>query len=148
MNTRLIFAAVSIAVAGHAYADGDGGCFPACATAPVAAEAASATHNEGPKLCSIPVVSEAMEAKAKFDEATKPIKEIVDIVQSPQGFLLKQVDAHVVKLPKWLPYALDPKGAVKARLITEVKSRTKEAVGLDKACVAPEPVETPVGEQA
>src|SRR5687768_17547524 len=74
-------------------------CFPVCAT----------PSEKLMNLCDNALVREG----ARFDAEFAPAKEVYGIVTNPTGFVLKQVSEHVVPLPKWLPYAIDPRGAVK-----------------------------------
>jgi hypothetical protein len=69
-----------------------------------------------------------------LNDRVKPIKEIVGYVRSPQGLAIKLVNDHVVKIPAWVGYVADPVGSLKSRAMDEVRTRAKDAVGLnDKA---------------
>jgi hypothetical protein len=71
-----------------------------------------------------------------LNDRVKPIKEIVGYVRSPQGLALKLVNDHVVKIPAWVGYAIDPVGSLKSRAMDEVRTRAKDAVGLNKPAAA------------
>lgn len=127
--TALMFSAVSFAA--HAGAESEGGdCFPLCP--PPAIEEAAPQF----KACDIKLVRN-VEA---LNDQIKPIKEIVGYVRSPQGLAIKLVNDHIVKIPKWVGYAVDPVGSIKQRAIKEVKGHAREAFGMNKdsGCVAPE----------
>lgn len=136
MNHKLIAASITtlmistLSLSAHAGAESEGGdCFPLC---PVSAEEAAPTF----KACDIKLVRD-VEA---LNDQIKPIKEIVDYVRSPQGLAIKLVNDHVVKIPKWVGYAVDPVGSIKQRAIKEVKGHAREALGMNKdnGCVAPD----------
>lgn len=80
------------------------------------------------------------EAQALYDEQIKPIKKLIDIAKSPQGFLLEQFSENIYPLPEWLTYLgylSDPKGALKGLVLGKAREEAKRAVGLDKSCNAP-----------
>lgn len=63
----------------------------------------------------------------------KPIKEIAGHVRSPQGFAIKIVNDHVMKIAAWLGYAIDSLGSLKNKAMDHVKTRARTALGLDLA---------------
>ncbi|MBL8524385.1 MAG: hypothetical protein JNN20_11910 [Betaproteobacteria bacterium] len=136
MNRNLIATSITalmvstLSLSAHAGAEDEGGdCFPLCT--PVAEEVAPAF-----KACDIKLVRD-VEA---LNDQIKPIKEIVGYVRSPQGLAIKLVNDHVVKIPKWVGYAVDPVGSIKQRAIKEVKGHAREAFGMNKdsGCVVPD----------
>lgn len=135
MNRKLIAATAlmlsTASFAAYAGAESEGGdCFPQCPA--LAAEDAATQF----KVCDIKLVRD-VEA---LNDQVRPIKEIVGYVRSPQGLAIKLVNDHVVKIPKWVGYAVDPVGSIKQRAIREVKDHAREALGMNKdsGCVAPE----------
>ena len=66
-----------------------------------------------------------------LNERIKPIKEIVGYVRSPQGFAIKMVNDHVMKIPAWVGYAIDPLGSLKNKAMDQVKTSARVAMGLD-----------------
>jgi len=76
----------------------------------------------------------AVREVAKIDHDLKPVKEIYGIVTNPTGFALKQVNDHVVHIPKWVGYAIDPQGAVRARVMDMARAELKRQVGLREGC--------------
>ncbi len=67
-----------------------------------------------------------------LNDQIKPVKELIGYVRSPQGLAIKLVNDHVVKIPAWVGYALDPVGSLKNKAMDEVKTRAKSAMGLDR----------------
>jgi hypothetical protein len=81
-------------------------------------------------LCSYGAVREV----AKVDRELKPVKEVVGIVTNPEGFVLHEVDQYVVHIPPWVGYALNPKGAIRAKLVDMARTEMKKSVGLGNEC--------------
>ena len=83
-----------------------------------------------------------MQQAEDLNNKVKPIKEIIGYVRSPQGLAIKLVNDHIVKIPAWIGYAMDPLGSLKRKAFDEVRTRAKEAMTNDNngnACgVAPE----------
>jgi hypothetical protein len=106
----------------------DSACFPMCSSNIPAAEA------EAPKADACNNQSSSLIKQAEqLNDRAKPIKEIVGYVRSPQGLAIKLVNDHVVKIPAWVGYAMDPVGSLKNRAMDEVRTRAKTMVGLDRA---------------
>jgi hypothetical protein len=99
---------------------------------PAATQEAPATTTL--ELCQHRVVREALGVERKL----KPAKEIVDAVQNPAGFALKLVDKHVIHIPAWVGYAMNPQGAIRAKVIDRVRQEVKKSAGIDKGCVPQE----------
>ena len=88
-------------------------------------------------------VAEGLVQKAEeLNDKVKPIREIIGYVRSPQGLVFKMVNDHIVKIPAWIGYAMDPLGSLKHNVIDEVRTRAKEAMVGGKACET-EPVIEP-----
>jgi hypothetical protein len=85
-------------------------------------------------LCQHRAVREAV----NIEHRLRPVKEIVDIVQNPQGFALKQVDKYVIHIPPWVGYAINPVGAVRAKAMDYARKELKKQVGLGHDCAAPD----------
>ena len=92
-------------------------------------EAAVATAS--PASCE----SSLMKSAEDMNEKVKPIREIIGYVRSPQSLAIKLVNDHIVKIPAWIGYAMDPLGAIKRQVIGEVRTRAKDAMASDNACV-------------
>ncbi len=132
----------------------DWDCFPMCAEpakteAPVQAAAADVTldtvsvvatreaaiNTDAPTSCGNGFMQQAEDLNNKV----KPIKEIIGYVRSPQGLAIKLVNDHIVKIPAWIGYAMDPLGSLKRKAFDEVRARAKEAMKAGNACgVVPE----------
>jgi hypothetical protein len=108
----------------------DDACFPMCQ----GIVAAKATEIEPPKAdaCNSQTSSLIKQAE-QLNDRVKPIKEIIGYVRSPQGLAIKLVNDHVIKIPAWVGYAMDPVGSLKNRAMDEVRTRAKTMVGLDRA---------------
>ena len=103
-------------------------CFPQCdRPAPVA------PPKSGEGLCQFAVVREA----AHIDHDLKPVKRIVGIVTNPTGFAIQQVNDHVVRIPPWVGYAMDPRGAIRAKVVDLARDQVKKAAGLQNDCIVP-----------
>lgn len=100
-------------------------CFPLC---PPPAEEPARVAN----LCEVGAVREA----ARINDRLKPVKELYGIAVNPTGFAVKMVDQHVVHIPKWVGYAMDPKGAAKAMVLERVRDAAKQQLGLENECRA------------
>ncbi len=72
-----------------------------------------------------------------LNNRTKPLREIIGYVRSPQGLAVKLVNDHIVKIPAWMGYAMDPIGSIKHRALDEVKTQVKDAMSDSKACAQP-----------
>ncbi len=80
--------------------------------------------------CESGLVKQAEYLNAKI----KPIRELVGYVRSPQGLAIKLVNDHIVKIPAWVGYAMDPIGSIKHRALDEVKTQVKDAMADGKDC--------------
>ena len=121
----ILVPALFLAAAPQARADSDAAdCFPLCA-APVEAPAGKVAN-----LCE----HRAVRAAARLDRKLAPVKEAVEIATNPTGFALRQVNEHVVRIPRWVGIAMDPRGYVKNRAIAYVRHEAKQAVGVEKDC--------------
>jgi hypothetical protein len=81
-------------------------------------------------LCQHRVVREGLVIERKL----KPLRDVVGIVQNPTGFVLKQVDAHIVHIPAWVGYAMDPVGSLRAKAMDRVRKEFRKSAGLEKGC--------------
>jgi hypothetical protein len=69
-----------------------------------------------------------------LNEQAKPLREVVGYVRSPQGLVVKLVNDHVVKIPSWVGYAIDPLGSLKSKAIDEAKSHVRDAFNKGTPC--------------
>lgn len=81
----------------------------------------------------------------ELNDKVKPIRELVGYVRSPQGLAIKLVNDHIVKIPAWIGYAMDPIGSIKHRAIDEVRTRAKNTLAVGNDCGAA-PVIVPLDE--
>ncbi|MEO8384241.1 MAG: hypothetical protein ABI583_03285 [Betaproteobacteria bacterium] len=124
-------------------------CFPACVE-PASAVATFETTTEV-KLEPITIVTprqavaqpiqtnacatgELMQRAEELNDKVKPIRELIGYVRSPQGLVFKLVNDHIVKIPAWVGFAVDPIGSIKHRAIDEVRTRAKDAFAVGKEC--------------
>jgi hypothetical protein len=75
-----------------------------------------------------------MRSAEEFGDKVKPIKDLVGYVQSPQGLAIKLVNDHVVKIPAWIGYAMDPLGSIKRQAVGEAKTLAKDAISDGSGC--------------
>ena len=78
--------------------------------------------------CEMSLVRQADE----LNDRIKPIRDMVGYVRSPQGLAIKLVNDHVVSIPGWVGYAIDPVGSLKRRALEEVRDRARSAIGISK----------------
>ncbi len=136
-------------------------CFPMCAAKPVVVEktvekapaeqpaekakeavvekAAAEPASAAPTETTEPIVISAKkcnsELVAKVDELNdriKPVKDLIGYVHSPQSLALKVVNDHIVKIPSWVGFALDPVGTVKNKAIDMARDKARELAGIKK----------------
>jgi hypothetical protein len=110
----------------------DSACFPMCQSSTPVIKAEVEVKAPKADACSSQSSSLIKQAE-QLNDRVKPIKEIVGYVRSPQGLAIKLVNDHVVKIPAWVGYAMDPVGSLKNRAMDEVRTRAKTMVGLDRA---------------
>jgi hypothetical protein len=110
----------------------DSACFPMCQSSTPVIEAEVEIKAPIADACNSQS-SNLIKQAEQFNDRVKPIKEIVGYVRSPQGLAIKLVNDHVVKIPAWVGYAMDPVGSLKNRAMDEVRTRAKSAIGLDRA---------------
>ena len=122
--TPIVAALVLASAAASARADAYD-CFPTCA---------AAEPSESLDLCEHALVRQAV----RIDVETRPIREVVGIATNPTGFVLKQVDQHVVHIPKWVGFAIDPKGALRAEVLKRARHAARKAAGIDNDCREPD----------
>ena len=85
-----------------------------------------------PESCNAGILKQADDLNVRI----KPIKELIGYVRSPQSFAIKLIDKHVVKIPAWVSFAIDPVGSLKNKALDEVKSPIRDAMKGDFECVA------------
>ncbi len=124
----LLGSTLLVAMDPYAHADGSD-CFPMCPEPAVEAPGKAAD------LCSHGVVREV----ARIDRELAPVKKVVGAVTHPTGFALEQVDRHIVHIPPWVGYGLNPRGAIRAKVMERVRHEAKKAAGVDKGCVEESP---------
>jgi hypothetical protein len=100
-------------------------CFPiACAAEP----APQARIN----LCEHQAVREV----ARIDAKLQPVKDVYEIATNPTGYAIKMVDRHVIHIPRWVGFAMDPQGYVRGEALKYARRELKKQVGLDAECKA------------
>ena len=81
-------------------------------------------------LCTHAMVREGVH----LDQKTRPIRELIGIAKNPTGFVIRQVSEHVVHIPPWVKYAVDPRGAIRAKAIDLVRTEMKKSLGIANDC--------------
>jgi hypothetical protein len=100
-------------------------CFPLCP------ETAQEAPVHAPlNLCDHAAVREV----AKIDRDLAPAKRLYSIATNPTGFALEQVSEHVVHIPVWVGYVVNPQGAIRAKVMDTVREQVKKQVGLQESC--------------
>ncbi len=83
-----------------------------------------ATFTEVPPACENTTMAMVESASEKFNDA----KQVLGYIRTPQSFALKLVNDHVVKIPAWVGYAVDPVGSVKNRVLGEARDRARSYI--------------------
>jgi hypothetical protein len=79
---------------------------------------------------------EAVREAIRIEHDLRPVKEIYDIATHPTGFVIKTVGNEVgIRIPKWVGYAIDPRGAVRAEVMKRARP-AEEVRGLQNDCAA------------
>jgi hypothetical protein len=63
-----------------------------------------------------------------MNDHIKPVKELVGYVRSPQGLAIKLLNDHVVRIPAWVGWAMDPIGNLKNRAVGEARDQAKSLI--------------------
>ena len=126
-------------------------CFPACpelakpvatieVPAEVKLESAVFIAPRGPTNEPVPNkscdTSNLVRKAEELNEKVKPIRDLVGYVRSPQGLAIKLVNDHIVRIPAWIGYAIDPIGSIKHRAIDVVRTHARDAFTVGKNCDA------------
>lgn len=64
----------------------------------------------------------------ELNEKTKPVRDVIGYIRSPQGIALKMVNDHLFTIPAWVGFVMDPVGTIKGRALGEVKNQLKDQV--------------------
>lgn len=125
----------------------DWDCFPLCAAPKPAAVANLKTTDVVPAASAESIHETAaitscdsalMRAADELNDKVKPVRDVIGYVRSPQGLAIKLVNDHIVKIPAWIGYALDPLGSIKRQAMGEVRTRARDAMADENACaIAP-----------
>ena len=141
---------VTLAGASLTVVASDWDCFPLCAEPKVAAVAearveslSTAAPGESTGATDVAAPSTScdsafMKAADDLNDKVKPVRDIIGYVRSPQGLAIKLVNDHIVRIPAWIGYALDPLGSIKRQAMGEMRSRIRDAMSDENACaIAP-----------
>ena len=78
------------------------------------------------KACGTGTGAGLVKSAEDLNDKVKPLRDVVGYVRSPQGLAIKLVNDHIVKIPAWVGYAMDPVGSLKNKALDEVRTRAKE----------------------
>jgi hypothetical protein len=140
----LLGAVLSLGVTLHARAD-ENVCTGQCAEYAQPGEPAVRYESlpeirvEAPRAMPAPPCNASAIARIEnLNDRIKPVREVIGYVHSPQSLAIKLVNDHVVHIPAWIGYAMDPVGAIKGRAIDMAKTRVKQTVlpAVGDNCVA------------
>ena len=123
--SRRLLAALAFGAAATTAQAQDSDCFPMCA--PELQTPAPALN-----LCESGAVREAV----RIEQRLRPVKRLYGIATNPTGYALEQVSEKIVPIPRWVGYAIDPKGAVRAKVMDRVRKEVRKASGLQNECAA------------
>lgn len=110
-------------------------CFPLCEQAQTTVATTVATTTCAQNADSNGSMQQTINQIESINDKVKPLKEVVGYIRSPQGLAVKLVNDHVIKIPTWVGYALDPVGALKNKAIGEVRDRAKSALKASVTCM-------------
>jgi hypothetical protein len=78
---------------------------------------------------------EAVREITRIEHDLRPVKRVYDIAMNPTGFVIEKVSQEAgVKIPKWVGFALDPKGYARNYVMKRVREEAKQHVGLANDC--------------
>jgi len=78
---------------------------------------------------------EAVREITRIEQDLRPVKRVYDIAMNPTGFVIGKVSEEAgVKIPKWVGFALDPKGYARNYVMKRVREEAKQHVGLANDC--------------
>ena len=149
MRFKILTGALIIAALPLAAKAATDDCFPVCAPAApvevkvnarVDAMLETFTVVSQPEASRTPTPRNACEAgfmkqADDLNDTIKPLKELAGYVRSPQGLAVKLVNDHVVKIPPWIGYALDPLGSIKGKAFEQVRARARDALNDGRTCL-------------
>ena len=64
-----------------------------------------------------------------------PVRDVIGYVKSPQSLVLKLVNDHVVTIPAWFGFLLDPIGTIRNKAMDEARNQARSTL---KAALIPE----------
>ena len=100
-------------------------CFPLCEQQAPPPVETSCAHTSAERAAS---TEESITQIEAANQQLKTAKEWVGYVRSPQGLVIKLFNDHVVKIPAWIGYAIDPLGSLKSKLLGEARNFAKESI--------------------
>ena len=78
---------------------------------------------------------EAVREITRIEQELRPVKRVYNIAMNPTGFVIEKVSDGVgVKIPRWVGFALDPKGYARNYVMKRVREEAKQQVGLANDC--------------
>ena len=78
---------------------------------------------------------EAVREITRIEHDLRPVKRVYDIAMNPTGFVIEKVSEEAgVKIPRWVGFALDPKGYARNYVMKRVREVVKKNVGLANDC--------------
>lgn len=87
----------------------------------------------GVDLCRHGAVREAI----RLEHDLRPVKELYDIATNPTGFVIKTVTREAgIKIPRFVGYAMDPQGSLRASAMKRVRNEVRKQTGLQDDCRA------------
>lgn len=149
MQLRLLTSTLIIATMPLAAQASGEDCFPACSQpAPVEVKVDAKvdatletlnvmSHREVARDTSAPGSCDAgfMKMAEDLNDKVKPIRKIVGYMRSPQGLAIKLVNDHIVKIPAWVGYAMDPVGSIRSKAIDKARTRVRDALNDGSGCM-------------
>lgn len=88
----------------------------------------------GMDLCRHGAVREAI----RLEQDLRPVKEVYDIATNPTGFVIRKVSEEAgIRIPRFVGYALDPEGSLRAAVMKRAREAVKKQAGLQNDCAQP-----------
>ena len=78
---------------------------------------------------------QTVEQLESLNNQIKPVRDIIGYVKSPQSLAIKLVNDHIVTIPGWIGFLLDPIGTIRSKAMDEARNQARSTL---KAALIPE----------
>ena len=63
-----------------------------------------------------------------LNDQIRPVRDVIGYVKSPQSLVLKLVNDHVVTIPTWFGFLLDPIGTIRNKVMDEARNQVRHTL--------------------